>query len=313
MSETAAQRTARMLALLPWLTQHDDVSVEDAAAEFGVSTRQLLDDLATLTFTGPDQGGGGLVDIDYEDGTISVLDTQGIDRPLRLTTAEAAALMVGLQVLDQVPGAHDHAAIARAQDALRVAAGQAAAAVAVHVRGRGDSAISQANSQAITDALAHGRALEIEYEGAARDTVTVRIIDPVRVLVAEGYSYVEAYCRRARATRLFRLDRIARARVLDEPSQPQQPEPAGEFFESTTETFLLDLPAQSRWVIERYPTTSVQERPDGSVVAELPLADPSWAVRLGLRLAGRGTVLGPPEVQAEVRRKAKAALDLYES
>jgi proteasome accessory factor C len=302
MSETAAQRASRMLALLPWLARHEDVSVDEAAAEFGVSTRQLLDDLATLTFTGPDQ-----VDIDYQDGTISVLNTQGIDRPLRLTTAEAAALMVGLQVLEQVPGAHDHAAITRAQDALREAAGQAAAAVAVRVRGGSRPEVSKA----VTTALADSRALEIEYEGAARDTTSMRTVDPVRVLVAEGYSYLEAYCRRAKATRLFRLDRIVAATVLAEASNPQAVDEAGEFFDTATDTLVLDLPGQSRWVTERYPTTSVQERADGSLVAELPLGDRSWAVRLGLSLAGRGQILAPDDVAAEVRRKAAIALELY--
>jgi proteasome accessory factor C len=308
MSETAAQRTSRLLALLPWLAAHEEVSVDEAAAQFDISRTQLLNDLATLTFTGPDQGGGGLVDIDYQDGAISVLNTQGIDRPLRLTTAEAAALVVGLQVLEQVPGTHDKDALKRAQAALQEAAGKAAQSVAVRVRSGGRPAVSAA----VTEALAGGRALEIEYEGAARDVVSTRVVDPIRVLVAEGYTYLEAYCRRAKATRLFRLDRVVGARVLDEASQPHPAEDSSELFDQVTETLILDLAPQSRWVIERYPTTSVQERPDGSLVAQLPLADPAWAVRLGLSLAGRGEVLAPPEVVAEVRRRASAALDLYE-
>jgi proteasome accessory factor C len=308
MSETAAQRTSRLLALLPWLASQDEVSVDEAANEFGVSRKQLLMDLATLTFTGPDQGGGGLVDIDYEDGTISVLNTQGIDRPLRLTTAEAAALVVGLQVLEQVPGTHDKEALKRAQAALKEAAGKAAQAVAVRVRGGGYPGVAGA----VTEALAGGRALEIEYEGAARDVVSTRVVDPIRVLVAEGFTYLEAYCRRAKATRLFRLDRVVTATVLDEAAQPHPAEDSSELFDHVTETLILDLAPQSRWVIERYPTTSVQERPDGSLIAELPLADPEWAVRLGLSLAGRGAVLAPAEIVTEVRRRAAAALELYE-
>jgi proteasome accessory factor C len=308
MSETAAQRTSRLLALLPWLASQDEVSVDEAASEFGVSRKQLLMDLATLTFTGPDQGGGGLVDIDYEDGTISVLNTQGIDRPLRLTTAEAAALVVGLQVLEQVPGTHDKDALKRAQTALKVAAGKAAEAVAVRVRGGGYPGVAAA----VTEALAGSRALEIEYEGAARDVVSTRVVDPIRVLVAEGFSYLEAYCRRAKATRLFRLDRVVSATVLPEAAQPHPAEDSSELFDHVTETLILDLAPQSRWVIERYPTSSVQERSDGSLIAELPLADPEWAVRLGMSLAGRGAVLAPAEIVAEVRRRAQAALDLYE-
>ena len=64
-------------------------------------------------------------------------------------------------------------------------------------------------------ALEAGRALRIRYYTAGRDDVTRRTVDPMRLLLVEGRGYLEAWCRRAGAVRLFRLDRVDDVAVLD--------------------------------------------------------------------------------------------------
>ena len=65
-------------------------------------------------------------------------------------------------------------------------------------------------------ALEAGRALRIRYYTAGRDVVTDRTIDPMRLVLVEGRGYLEAWCRRAEAVRLFRLDRVEDVAELDE-------------------------------------------------------------------------------------------------
>ena len=78
----------------------------------------------------------------------------------------------------------------------------------------------QATTAAIRAALEDGRALHIRYYTAGRDAVTRRTVDPMRMLLVEGRGYLEAWCRRAGAVRLFRLDRVDDVAVLDEPAAP---------------------------------------------------------------------------------------------
>ena len=61
------------------------------------------------------------------------------------------------------------------------------------------------------------------YYVPGRDETTERDVDPMRLLLVEGRSYLEAWCRRVEGVRLFRLDRVAEVALLDEPSAP----PAG--------------------------------------------------------------------------------------
>ena len=62
--------------------------------------------------------------------------------------------------------------------------------------------------------------MRIRYYTAGRDAVSQRTVDPMRLLIADGRSYLEAWCRRAEAVRLFRLDRVDDVVLLDEPAAP---------------------------------------------------------------------------------------------
>ena len=63
----------------------------------------------------------------------------------------------------------------------------------------------------------------------ARDESTERVVDPLRVVTADGNTYLDAYCHLAEDQRLFRLDRVSHAEVLDTPVErarrPRAPRP----------------------------------------------------------------------------------------
>jgi len=70
---------------------------------------------------------------------------------------------------------------------------------------------SQASAAPIAgwmQALTSGRAVDVTYLGAVRDEVTHRVVDPLGVVVVDGYGYLRGYCRSAGGLRMFRVDRI---------------------------------------------------------------------------------------------------------
>ena len=87
-ADTAASRLSRLLALVPWLSTHQGVTIDEAAAHFGVTPEQLEKDLWLLVCSGrPGHQHDDLVDIQFwdEDRRITVVDPQTLDRPLRLS------------------------------------------------------------------------------------------------------------------------------------------------------------------------------------------------------------------------------------
>lgn len=313
---TAAGRLSRLLALVPWLTAHEGVTVAEAAAHFGVSEAQLVEDLNLLICTGrPGHQHQELVDIQFwdEDGVITVLDPQTIGRPLRFSADEAASLLVALRLLAAVPGPHDRDAIASAQAKLEAAAGEARAAaegVVVQV----DATVAPEVDAAVRTGLADGRRLHITYVGALDDR-TERDVDPLRIVSLDGRVYLEGWCHRAEAMRTFRLDRIVAAEVLGEASEvPADAVPldlgAG-VLRPQGGSVTLVLGNGVRWIAEEFPVDSVAELADGRLQVVLPVADDRWLVRLLLRSGPDVEVVDRPEIAERVRAEAAAALAAY--
>jgi proteasome accessory factor C len=139
----------------------------------------------------------------------------------------------------------------------------------------------------------------------------------MRLLVVEGRTYLEGWCRRAGAVRLFRLDRILAAQVLDVPAQvPAEAEPVdldqGLFRPSPQDVrVVLELAAAGRWVAEYYPCEEVADLGDGRLRVSLRTPDTQWVRRLALRLGEDGRVTEPAELAAQVIADAEAALAEY--
>jgi len=259
---------------------------------------------------------GDLVDIQFwdDDGRITVIDAQTLDRPLRLSPDEAASLLVALRVLAQVPGPHDRAALAGATTKLEAAAGEALRAadgVTVAVDTTHDPMVTEAVSRG----LGEGRRLHITYVGAV-DERTERDVDPMRALTLDGRAYLEAWCRRAEAVRTFRLDRIEAVEVLDLPAEvPSDAVPvdlgAGAL-RPDGPPVTLELAAEVSWVAEENPVESVTELADGRLRVVMPVADERWFVRLLLRMGDSITVLDRPDIVERVRAEALRALAAYD-
>jgi proteasome accessory factor C len=313
---TSAERLRRLLALVPYVVSRESVGLAEAATAFGMTERELVDDLNLVwcvELKAPDPYCP--IDLSYEGGEISVSQAESIARPLRLAADEASALLVALRMVQDVTGRSDEALtrLIAKLEAAAGAAGAASAQLAVDII---------PNAAALTAdirlALAAGRRLHLRHYVQGRDEITERDVDPMRLLVVEGRTYLEGWCRRAEGVRLFRLDRIMELSVLDVPaSVPEDAEPVdvdqGLFRPSPTDLLVeLELSADARWVAEYYPCESVTELDEGRLRIALRTPDTRMVRRLVLRLGEVARVISPPELAAEVRAAASAALAMYE-
>jgi proteasome accessory factor C len=317
---TSTERLQRLLALVPYVMSRKVVGLAETAAAFGISERDLVDDLNLLWCVELRAPAPYCpIDLSYEGGEIVVSQAESMGRPLRLAVDEASALLVALRMLAEVPGLEDRSALSRLIAKLEAAAGEAAsvsAQVAVQVDAPdGDEAGGLAAR--LRGALSAGRRVHLSYYVPGRDEATERDVDPMRLLVVEGRTYLEGWCRRADGVRLFRLDRVLALTVLDEAASPPA-EAAhvdvdqGLFRPSPDDVHVeLELSAEGRWVAEYYPCESVADLPDGRLRVVLRTPDTGWIRRLALRLGEEGRVIAPPALVAEVRDAAHAALANY--
>ena len=319
----ARDQVARLLALVPYIQSRREVELDQAAADFGVSPAQIVKDLNVLWFCGmPGLGMGDLIDVDMDalegEGVIRLSNAEYLSRPLRLDSSEASALIVALRALREGSDDDVRPIVDRTLGKLEAAAGDGAAVAAqVDIRMPQQAGRLNALRGRLARAVDEQHQVRLDYYVPTRDESTERVVDPLRVVTADGNTYLEAYCHLAEDQRLFRLDRISRADVLDTPvEQHADLEPrdlAAGIFQPSTDDLLvtLRLAPAARWVAEYYPVEESRTAPGGGLTVRLRVGDPAWLTRLMLRLGGTAEVVDPPELGDDVRRVAAQALRNY--
>jgi proteasome accessory factor C len=327
---SAKDQVARLLTLVPYLHAHGEVRVDDAAQALGVEPDQLFRDLKVLFMCGlPGGYPDDLIDVDIDalegpdgvrtDAVIRVSNADYLARPLRLNPTEASAVIVALRALRNGAKDDTREVVDRALAKLEAAAAQGSAggAAAAQIDPGADADTDLALlARRLQGAADRGRHVRLSYYVPSRDEQSDRVVDPRGVVTADGHLYLDAWCHSAEAPRLFRLDRIDRAEVLDEPVETPQEEPRdlgdGIFSQSSEVTpVTLLLEPEARWVTEYYPVEEIREVGQDRIEVVLLVADERWLTRLMLRLAPHATVLSPTTYAATFSAAARRALSLY--
>jgi len=313
---TSAERLRRLLALVPYVVSRQAVGLAETAATFGMTERELIDDLNLawcVELKSPEPYCP--IDLSYEDGLVTISQAESIARPLRLAADEASALLVALRMLAEAGGDGD--AVTRLVAKIEDAAGASAAAssqVTIQIEPPNGPGVPAA----VDAALAAGKRVHLRYYVPGRDEATDRDVDPIKLLVFEGRTYLRGWCRLAEGVRTFRLDRVLDVEVLDLPAEVHEEEESfdvdgGLFRPSEADVRAeLELAADARWVAEYYPCESKTELGEGRLRVVLRTPDTSWVRRLALRLGEEARVTAPAELAKEVRAAASAALALYD-
>jgi proteasome accessory factor C len=314
--ETATQRLGRLLDMVPWLLQHRGVPIEEAASEFGVSREQIVEDLELLFVCGtPGYGHAELIDASWESGHVYLDNADDIAAPMRLTRDEAVTLTAGLQALGASLVGSDVAERTLAK--LRAAAATTVDQTVGRIELDLDDGSQHPAMATLKDAFARGRRVHLRYYVATRDESTERDVDIMRIVNLDGQWYVEGWCHRAQGVRLFRLDRIERAEVLEvdgtPPAQARPRDLDDVFVPGENDlTVVLEASRWAAWIADYYPNEGVERGPDGSLRVTLKVADPALVRRLVLRLGGEVRVAEPAELAQAVAHEARAALAAYD-
>lgn len=306
-------KVGRLLALVPYVVNQGVASISETARTFGIDEEQLRKELEMLWLCGRSSGPEDLIDLMFEGDTVSVTYDGGLSRPLKLNATEAMTMAVALRTLTDVPGASQGGAAERALAKIETAAGLHLDTTAVDIR-----LAAQDRWQSLAQrAVSERRAVELRYYTATRDESTHRVIDPVQVFTVDGFTYLEAWCRRAEGMRSFRLDRFEDAQLLDEaaviPADIAPKDVSGGVYRPAPEHLLVELRlgAGWHWVSDYYPCETVTETGENQRVS-LRVADPAWVAALVRRSGGAVQVLAPDWLARTVVSDAAAALAAYD-
>lgn len=286
----AEKRLRRLLAMVPWVAGQDGPRIEDVCSRFGCSEDELVDDLGLLFLCGvhpftPDT----LIDANVEDGRVWIRFADWFARPLRLTPAEGLALVAAGAALLAVPGTDPDGPLARGLAKVASVLGvDPDESVGVELGTAPPEVLA-----AVQRASADRRRVEIDYYSFGRDAWTRRVVDPHQVYNAAGQWYVAGWCHLAVADRIFRIDRMRSATVLDQAFEPRPAATPPPVFSPRPEDPLvvLEVPPAARWVAEEYPVDGAEEMEDGRWRVRLHVSERAWLERLLLRLGPDAVVV----------------------
>ncbi len=304
-----SRRLRRLLAVVGWLAQVGEAPVADIAQRFGMSEKELVAELELAACCGtPPYTPDTLMEIEVSEHSVRAFLPPEYARPRRLTPAEGFAVGASARLLLAVPGSDDDA-LRRALAKLESALG-AREAVGLDVDAPADLPLIRAATGA-------GRSLELEYLSASRDELTTRVVEPMQVITVDGHWYLDAYCHRAGDMRRFRVDRIVKARQLDQPvsDEVRRPRPAEDMFVPGPGAYEvhLALGPGAGWVAESIPVRQVRRDDDGTVTdLVMDVAGLAWFERLLLQLGPATRVVSPPELTGLVGEAARRVLERYD-
>jgi predicted DNA-binding transcriptional regulator YafY len=166
--------------------------------------------------------------------------------------------------------------------------------------------------------LQHRRAV-MRYHSFSSDREKEYLIEPYRVVFAQGALYVVAFVPEYGRTRTFALDRIKSLSVTDERFEPVETDETafahslGVHDGAPERITIAFAPRIAKYVRERvwHSSQEIQERPDGGIALTLNVANDvalrGWILGFG----ALARVIAPADLAAQIARELEEARALY--
>jgi len=304
MVDVAANRALRTMDLIPFILENPGISIENLAKQFSVTEKQIEDDLQLVFMCGlPGYTPYELIDLVFEDGVVSIIDPQVLDKPRRFSKSELVVIVLGLQILGELNNSNS------------VRANQIKAlSDKIMKLGNSNSVLinsGQNNSpyvDIVLNAISLGKSLIIEYHSMIKDEITNRIILPRYLYFLNGNLYLNALDLDAQADRVFKLNLIKKCEIGS--ATENQTYENNEY----SIQVLLEIDKQFVNFIERNSSviTNIQENKD-SYRVDLMVSNMEWLKRSILSYSPGITVISPVLLATEVREVASSLMSAYQN
>ena len=319
MAEPKAQdKLAFLLSLVPYLVDHERVSVTEVSAHFGVTPERIRDAVRLIGVSGipgetTQYQHGDLFDIAWDDfelnDQIVLTNRVAIDDSPRFSAREAAALIAGLQYLSALPEHADRAAIATLMAKLSRGSSGAPSAVAV------EATETDETLALIRQSVAEGVQIEFDYRGARGENERRRV-DPLRIESMDADWYLRAWDHLREGVRTFRLDRISSPQITSNPITFRAKDVAlpEKMFEGSAQDLIVTIdvaPAAASLLADYIPDGAAIEEVGGCLRTSIRVSHYHGLKRLLATMSGVAVVVEPAEARAVVADWAAAGAARY--
>jgi predicted DNA-binding transcriptional regulator YafY len=288
--------------LIPYVLENPGVSIAELSARFSVTQAQIESDLQLVFMCGlPGYTPYELIDVAFEDGVVSIIDPQVLDKPRKFSSNEIVVIALGLKILIDINQTNSTALTKLKQLSDKIAKLGSIKSILM----AGDvSAIPF--FEIISKAISEQRVLDLQYHSLTKDEITQRKVLPEKMYFLNGSLYLSAIDTDIDSDRVFKVDLIKECKIGERVAGKKVLESS---FETTV---ILDVQKQSRNFIERNSSiiTAMQQNGDTTRV-HLQVSNLEWIKLSVLSNAPGITVVSPEPLANAVKQSARDLLALY--
>lgn len=317
---TTSDNLLLLLALVPYVLDRGEVSVQEAAEHFGRTESEIVravELIACAGIPGENQAYShlDLFDIDWDlwesEQKITLWNTVALDSKPRFSAREAAALLAGLQYLASHPAYSSRADLEAVMAKLRAGTGEAppvriavgAGAVADHVN-------------LLTEAISSRTTITAVYHNK-RGESGERTLDPLLLESRDATWYVRAWCHTRQALRTFRVDSMESVQLTSASQADHSSvidDISSELFDPSPSDVVvtIECPARALPVIADYlPRGFAPASDEDTIQVDIPFAHYGSLTHFVGANPDLVRVVGPSSAREAVRVFAEQALAGY--
>jgi predicted DNA-binding transcriptional regulator YafY len=303
MAESAVQRVARALDLVPYVSEHPGIQIAELAERFNISEKQVIQDLELIFLCGlPGYTPYELIDLTYEDGVVTIIEPQLLDKPRKFSETEGVIITLGLNLIrDSTADLAAIEAIDRLLEKLsRIFNASIQATIADYVKPFYYDQIVSAIKSAVF--------IQFTYQSLSDDSVSYRKVKPVQISVKKGYYYLLSLDGNSQEERTFRIDQMVDLKIANDDNAEDQ-----KIFKNK-ENFAFSLRTSDRFITEKYreifsEITSVGD----TFTIRGEVSNLQWLQRWLLSNSPAVEISAPDSVRQTIKNRAQATLNLYQN
>ena len=291
----------RQLEMIYILMNRENVTAEELAGHFEVSTRTIYRDVESLSMAGiPIYAGRG------KGGGIRLMERFVLDKML-LSEEEQRSILAALASLRETGAVGEERTLKKLEHFFRKEPLDWVAIDFSDWSGRRGELFGQ-----IKEAILGRHVMEFDYYGQYGD-MSHRRAEPVQLLFKEYTWYVRAWCRVRGAMRLFKVLRMKRVEVLEEIFEPgtrhqgeEEVSQASESDGSVVSEVVFRLDRK-----EAYRENEITVLPEGDFEIRLCCSIDDWVYGLILSFGPSARVISPEWVRRELAERIRQMARIY--
>ena len=302
MSDTAAVRALRTMDLIPYILEHPGISINQLSKIFNVAEKEIEKDLQLAFMCGlPGYTPYELIDLTYEEGVVSIIDPQVLNKPRNFSSNERVVIALGLEILKEInlSNPENLKKIDRLREKFLDKKDEDSVIVV-------EQDLSFPFLNIINQAIFERRIVIFDYQSVSKDVLSSRNVLPHKLYLQNGNLYLSGNDVQAQSDRIFKADQILSCTIGDLADTDR--------FHLTQQEEIVELIVNhdNFNFIERNSSIIIdQEITNGQLHVKIRASNFDWLKRAILSNAPSIKVISPESLASEVEQMASDLISAY--